>query len=33
MNVSGSVSTGTSDRVAAVILTYNIADVDGDCLC
>ena len=25
-------STGTSGRVAAVILTYNIADVDGDCV-
>jgi hypothetical protein len=33
INVSGDESAGTSGRVAAVILTRNIADVDGDCLC
>jgi hypothetical protein len=26
-------STGTSGRVTARILTYNIADVDSDCVC
>jgi hypothetical protein len=33
MNVSGAESRATSGRMAAVIVTYNIADVDGDCLC